>query len=524
MRKALAALCLGALALAPAGAPRAQALRVGVQSPFTLDPHFLFLGPNMAAARHIFDSLVGRDADSNWVPGLAESWTLVSDRVWEFRLRQGVTFHDGTPFTAEDVAFTLNRIPNVPNNPGPYTTNLRTIERVEVVDPYTVRIHTDRPNPVLPGQLTNIFVVSAALTRNATTADFNAGRAAIGTGPFRLLSYSGPEGMRLARNDRYWGRRPDWEEVRLRIITNDGARLAALLAGDIDVMENVPVADAERLRRENKVQVFSKPSDRVMFLVPQTGAKPLPSATDAKGQPLPANAMADLSVRRAVSMAIDRKALAERALDGQAVATGQLAPEGFGGWSASIQPPAVDPAGARRLLTEAGYPDGLGLSVACSNDRYVSDARVCQVVGQMLTRAGFKAQVETMPGSVFFPRVRPGHNDMPLMLFGLSLSSSRDVSYLLSTVIHTRSTDSDLGTGNRGDFSDPRIDAMIMDVTTRTDAGRLEALTKVMQAVLDQQAIIPLYNQVTIAGARKGIVYTPRMDEQMVATEARLAR
>ena len=141
----------------------AQELRMGVQAPFVVDPHWLFLGPNMAASRNIFDSLVGRDEDARWTPSLAVSWRRIDELIWEFKLREGVRFHDGSPFTAADVAATIARIPNIEGNPGPYTPNIRTIVRVEILDPLTIRLHTDRPNPTLPGQLTNVFIIPAHL-------------------------------------------------------------------------------------------------------------------------------------------------------------------------------------------------------------------------------------------------------------------------------------------------------------------------------------------------------------------------
>jgi peptide/nickel transport system substrate-binding protein len=164
-RRFVAALALAALAgAAPRGAP-AQTLAVGVEAPFGIDPHFLFLGPNMAAARHLYDSVINRDAESRFVPGVVESWREVDATTWELALRRGVVFHDGSPFDAQDVAFSIARVPAVPNNPGPYTSNLRTITAVETVDSHTVRVRTDRPNPTLPGQLTNIFVVSSRAAR-----------------------------------------------------------------------------------------------------------------------------------------------------------------------------------------------------------------------------------------------------------------------------------------------------------------------------------------------------------------------
>ncbi|MFC7610501.1 ABC transporter substrate-binding protein [Teichococcus aestuarii] len=215
--------------------------------------------------------------------------------------------------------------------------------------------------------------------------------------------------------------------------------------------------------------------------------------------------MADARVRRALSLAIDREALAARGLDGRAIATVQMVPEGFGGWDADLPAPRPDPEAARRLLAEAGFPQGFGLTIGCSNNRYTNDARVCQAVGQMLTRAGFQAKVETQPGTVFFPRTAVGRNDLPLMLFGLSLSSSRDASYILSTAVHTRDPARGFGQGNRGQFSDAALDARIAASISRMDAGREAALRETMREAIAALPIIPLYNQVTITAARRGL-------------------
>ncbi len=506
-----------------ATAAGAQTLTMGVQASFGIDPHFVFLGPNMAAARHVFDTLVNRDADSRWTPGLTQSWTAVEPTVWEFKLRPGVTFQDGTPFTAEDVVFSFQRIPNIPGNPGPYTPNLRGIVRTEVLDPLTIRIHTSQPNPVLPGQLTNVFIVSHRAAEGASPSDFASGKAAIGTGPFRLEAMRGSEGMSVTRYDGYWGEKPHWQRVNIRVISNDAARMAALLAGDLDLIEEVPTTDAERLERSGRVSVFKRPSDRTMFLLPHVGADRLPLFTDAAGNPLGHNPFRDLRVRQALSLAINRHLLAERAMDGMAVPTGQLVPEGFGGWDPELRVPAYDPDKAKQLLAEAGYPNGFGFTIGCSNNRYVNDGRVCQVLGQMFTRAGFHAKVETQPGSVFFPRTAVGKNDLPLVFFGQSSSSTRDATHVLSLAMHSQQVSRGFGQSNRGAFSDPNLDRLIEDAAFRMEGDREGALRTAMREAMRLHAGIPLYTQMVIAAARRGIAYTPRLDEQTVAIHARPA-
>ncbi len=506
------------------GAAVAQTLTMGVQASFGIDPHFIFLGPNMAAARHVFDTLVNRDADSRWTPGLTESWTPVGPQVWEFKLRRGVTFHDGTPFTAADVTFSFERIPNIPANPGPYTPNLRGIERVEVVDPWTLRLHTSFPNPVLPGQMTNVFIVSHRAAQGATPAEFASGRAAIGTGPFRLEQHRGTEGMSVTRWDGYWGPKPEWQRVDVRVMSNDASRMAALLAGDVDLIEEVPTGDAARIERSGRATVFRKASDRVIFLLPHVGAERLPLITDHEGRPLDRNPFRDLRVRQALSLAINRAGLAEQFMDGNDIPTGPLVREGFGGWDPGIPVPPYDPAQARRLLAEAGYPNGFGFTIGCPNNRYVNDARVCQALGQMFTRAGFQARVETQPGATFFARTAVGRNDVPLVFFGQSSSSTRDATHVLSLAMHSQRLAQGWGQSNRGAFADAGLDQLIETAAFQMEGDREGALRAAMREAMRLHGGIPLYNQMVIAAARTGIVYEPRLDEQTVAIHARRAR
>jgi peptide/nickel transport system substrate-binding protein len=494
-------------------------LRVGVQSAFVVDPHVLFIGPNMAAARHLYDSFVGKDADAHWTPTLATSWRQLDPQTWEFTLRPGVRFSDGSPFTSEDVVASVRRIPMVPNNPGPYTTNLRTITGTVAVDPLTVRVTTDRPNPLLPGQFTNIFILSKSAVA-APPEEFSAAHATIGTGPFRLVSFRYGDTAELEPNPYYWGPAPPWKHVRIRVIGNDAAREAALLAGDLDLIENVPPEDVERLRATRDIAVFSRPADRVAFLLPNVAPDTLPQLIDRQGRTLPTNPLRDIRVRQAMSLALDRKVLVERALSGQGAATMQLVPEGFGGWDPAVIVPTVDPAASRAKLTEAGFPDGFGMTLACPNDRWVADARVCQVIAQMLSRAGFAMKVETMPGSVFFPRSRVGKNEWPLIMYELSLSSLRDGQYILQLVGETHDDARAIGDSNRGGFSDPTLDRIIEAAVVRSDSGRDAAIRHALAETVSRLGVIPMYVEPTIAATRGGVVYHPRLDQQLVATEA----
>ena len=332
---------MAALLLLAAGPAGGQTLRIGTQSPFVIDPHYTFLGPDMAVAREIYDSLVGRDDLSHWVPGLAVSWEAVGERVWEFKLRPGVVFSDGTPFTAEDVAFSFQRVMTLAT-PSGYGSNMRGIVRWEVTGPLTIRVETEAANAVLPGQLTNIFIVSAAIAAGAGTGDFQSGRVAIGTGPFRVVSYARGSQVELERNERYWGVRPVWARVIERVIGNDASRVAALQAGDVDLIDDVPPTEALRLAHVAGISVYRQNSDRVMFLQPNVRLERLAMLTDGRGRCYRA-------IRCGISGCGGRsrwrstgRTLAARAFDDQAVPTAQLVPEGFGGY---------DPALCRRCRT-----------------------------------------------------------------------------------------------------------------------------------------------------------------------------
>jgi len=314
MRLVLAAF---GLALSLAGA-QAQTLTMAVGAPVTsLDPHFHQLSPNNAAAGMIFGKLVEDDANGVLRPGLALSWSAVAPDTWEFRLRPGVRFHNGNAFTADDVAFTFARIPQVPNSPSSFAGFVRPITRIEVVDPLTIRFTTNGPYPLLPMDLSNLYILDRETHANATTEQFNSGAMAIGTGPFRLVRHANGDRIELERNDGYHGEAPAFARVVYRMITNDSARTAALLAGDVDVIDQVPTADLARLRSDARVSLSEIMGLRIIFLGLDHGRNDAsPFITDNEGRPIARNPLKDVRVRRALSMAIDRNAITSRVMEG----------------------------------------------------------------------------------------------------------------------------------------------------------------------------------------------------------------
>ena len=500
----------------------AQTLTIGIGSaPTSLDPHFHNLGPNNALGMHIFDKLVERDSRARPQPALAESWQAVSDTVWEFRLRQNVTWHDGSPFTAEDVLASFRRIPNVPNSPGGFAGFLRSIARVEVPSPHLLRIHTHGPSPLLPNDLAQVTIIQRA-AENATTEEFNSGRFAIGTGPFRLGSFRPGDRAELVRHDAHWAGADHWARVSFRSILNDGARTAALLAGDVDIIDQVPTSDVARLRRDARLATTEIPSVRAMFLAPDFSRENAPPGfTDNAGQPLAANPMRDVRVRRAISLAMARDALAERVMEGTAVPNMQWLPEGAFGFDPQLRPPAQDLDAARRLLAEAGFPDGFRLTLHTPNDRWPNDARMAQAVAQMLTRAGLRTQVEAMPFASFTSRAARQEFGLRFAAWG---SSSGESSNFLVNYVSTFDRARRTGASNMGRYSNPALDALVARGSATLDDPAREAIWhEATRLVAEDLPIIPLVQLINIWAMRRGFTHDPRMDERTVAMGVRPA-
>jgi peptide/nickel transport system substrate-binding protein len=254
------------LAVAPVAA-QAQNLNVGAGGAFTsLDPHFFNLGPNNVLGKYIFSSLTEFSPDLRPEPSLAVSWKAVAPTVWEFKLREGVTFHDGTPLTADDVVFSFERIPTVPNSPGTFAVMIKPVTKLEVIDAHTIRMHTAGPMPVLPLMMVGPMILSRKIHTGATTADFNSGKMAIGTGPYRLQSFTQGDRATFTRNDTWFGPKPNWQTVNYRLIANAAARTAALQAGDVDVIDQVAPRDVAELRKNAKLNVNVFPGQRLIYV------------------------------------------------------------------------------------------------------------------------------------------------------------------------------------------------------------------------------------------------------------------
>ena len=503
---------LAALALLTAPAALAQTLTIGAAAPITsLDPHFYNAAPNTNIAQHIFPFLLKRDAQARLQLDLAESYRAIDDTTWEFRLRD-TRWTDGRPVTAEDVAFTIARLPNVPNSPGGFQGSLIGITGTEILDARTIRLRTAGPAPLVPTNMAAFAIVAKHLTEGAGTADFNSGRIAIGAGPFRLVSYTPGERVVLERNDGFYGEKPHWARATFRFITNDAARVAAVRAGDVDLIDQVPTTDLARLSADPALRTSQIAGLRLIYLTFDYATEGSPHGiSDGQGKPLATNPLRDVRVRRALSIAINRAAIADRVMGGQAVPTAQWLPPGAFGYDPETPAPAFDPEGARKLLAEA-LPQGLRVTLYAPNDRYPNDSQTAQAVAQFWSRVGVATQVEAIPWSSFSGRA--GRNEFGIHLIGWG-STTGEASSLLTATLATRNRELRLGGLNAAGHSDPVLDALLMQgMATLDDAKREAVWHQAVRRVADQVSQLALHQLTNTWISRKAVSYEARADER----------
>lgn len=502
-----------ALALVASQPAQAQELKIGLAiEPNALDPLFRSFPPDEQIARHFFDPLVLQDERQRFTPGLAVSWRAVGETTWEFRLRQGVRFSDGAAFTAEDVASALRRAPTLPA--GRYGIYTRQITGIEIVDPYTIHLRTAAPYPLMPYDLSAVSIISRK-AETATTETFNVGQAMIGTGPFRFVQWTRGERLVMERNEAYWGPRPAWKRVVMKFIPNDAARVAALLSGEVDFIELVPPSAVPDLRKREGLEIAEAQSNRVIYLHFDSHRDVTPFVTDVSGAPLAGNPFKDRRVRKAISMAIDRRAIVERIMEGLGVEAGQLVPDGYYGASGNLAAEPYDPDGARRLLAEAGYASGFGVTLHTSNDRYLN-VEVAVALGQMLSRVGIETRVETLADSIF--KSRANNYEYSVIMYAWS-SETAEASGPLRALVATPGLQG-WGQGNRGRYSNPELDRLLSQaMATMDDRAREELLRRAMETAMNDAAVVPIYFEGSVWAFRKGLAYAGRSDGFTLAQE-----
>jgi peptide/nickel transport system substrate-binding protein len=521
LRSFLAAMLAAAMPFAAAAKDRE--VSIGLQAAITsIDPHYHNLSPNNSLLRHVFEPLIRNDSNQKLIPGLATSWRPIDDLTWEFKLRKNVKFHDGTPFTAEDVAFTLKRVPNVPNSPSSFATFTKPIVDVKIVDPHTIVFRTATPHVLLPSDMASVLVISKGAGEKATTDDYNSGKAAIGTGPYKFAEYVPNQRVVLKANYGYWGGEEPWDKVTFKILTNSAARVAALLSGDVQMIETVPTSDIAQLAKDPKFNLTDKVSNRVIYVhLNQSNEKAAPFVTAKDGKPLDRNPFRDARVRKALSIAINRDAIAERVMERKAVPAAQLLPDMFYGTSRKLKPPKYDPEAAKKLLAEAGYPNGFNLTIHGPNNRYINDDKIAQAIAQFYSRAGITAKVETMPASVYFSKA--SNLEFGYMLLGWGTESGEQGSSLRS-LLATYDPAKGMGVTNRGRYSNPAFDKMLTEALVTMDEKKREGLIQAAaETAMNDTALIPIHYEVSTWATAKNLKYTPRTDQYTLAYELKPA-
>ena len=500
-----------------AGTASAETLRwaAGGDS-LTLDPHAQNEGPTHTLNHQIYEGLVQRDMEGKMIPALATEWKLTADpNVWEFKLREGVTFHDGATFDSEDVVFSLDRARKPTSDMKGLLTS---IKEVKATGPHTVQIVTNGPNPILPSNLTNLFMMDKGWAeKNKVTEPQNvkggettfAATNANGTGAFTLVSREVDAKTVLKQNPNYWGKGQFPLQVTELVFTpikNPATRVAALLSGEVDFIQDVPVQDIQRVAGTPTLLVSTAPQNRTIFYGMNQGAQDLQS-DDVEGK----NPFADVRVRTAMNMAINRQAIKQVVMRGQSQPAGVIAPPFVDGWTKALDElPPNDIAKAKGLLAEAGYPNGFATQLDCPNDRYINDEAICQATVGMLAQIGIKARLNALPKAQFFPLIQNLQTNFYMLGWGVPTFDSE---YVFNFLVHTKGPK--MGTWNATGYSNPELDKKIQALSSETDKAKRDAMVaEIWKTVQTDTIYLPLHHQVLNWGMKSNIVFPAQPEDQ----------
>jgi len=517
------ALALPVAAVLALGQPAsAQTLTIGTRAGAeSMDPHYTATGTHAEALKHVFDTLVWSGDKLQIEPRLAESWKALDATTWEFRLRKGVKFHDGSDFTAEDVKFSIERIPTV-SGPNPTTIYVRRVKETKIVDPHTVHLVTEGPAPTLPNDFIRLFIVSskaaAGLTKDTANQAFNTGKAAIGTGPYRFVSYTPKEQLVLERFDGYWGGPQPWARVVRREIPNDAGRVAQLRAGQVDLAVRMPAADVPTLERDPNLRVVKGDTVYVFYTEFDMREK-APQVSSKDGSPLPSNPLRDVRVREAFDLAIDRQALAEIAMEGLGKPASQLVTPNIFGYNPKLEVVKPNVARARELLAQAGFPNGFKVTFNFTNDRLPGDAAVGTAVTQMLARIGVEVVAAAQPGAVLFPARTRGDYSFVMSGWG---TLTGEANYTLSSLVHSNAPQLKFGAFNWRGYSSPEMDRLLQSAAVEMDEAKRRSLLEEANAlVAKDRPLIPLAAVSSAWAMRKNKVQMlrTRIDEDTLAMD-----
>jgi len=508
----LATLALAAAAALPA---QAQTLRWAAQNDIlTMDPHSQNHATTNAIMMHAYEGLTRYSAQYQVEPALATKWTFTSPTQVRFELRKGVKFHDGTPFTADDVIFSFGRIRQPQGTMGIYVTGISEIKKI---DDHTIDVILSAPNPLLLRNIVDFRIMSKAWSeknRTANVQDYKnkeenyASRNVMGTGPYKITSWTPEQRITMTRNDDWWDKHTgNVKEVIYTPIKSDPTRVAALLSGDVDMLTDLPTQDVARLRADSKLKIVDGPEVRTIYLAPDLGSPEL-KHSNVKGK----NPFTDKRVRQALSMAIDRATIQRNIMRGLSVPAGLMVAPGVNGHDTALDQPArFDADGAKKLLAEAGYPDGFELRLNCPNNRYVNDEEVCQAIVAMWARIGVKATLAAENMATFIQKVQNFDSSIYLLGWGVA---TYDAQYTLQSLIRTRTTGAD-GNFNFSKISDPTVDRLVDAMKTEVDVAKRNAMIReALVRTRDEVLTIPLHHQVRPWAMKAGVSTVHRSDDR----------
>lgn len=515
--KKLFAAALMTTALASVAA--AQDLRIGYADEISsLDPELNNHAGNHNAAQMLFAVLSPEgDTGDSKIYHLAESWELIDDTTMEFKIRDNAFWSDGEPVIADDFVFSYERARDVPGSVATFGGFLRTVEKAEAKDDKTLVVTTVAPDPLLLNNLSSVFVVSKHAAEGATSDQFDTGEAMVNQGPYLMESYTPGDRLILKRNEDFWGEKPEWVNVDYIYINNPAARTAALLAGDVDVIDKVSLSDIEKLENTKGIKVHSYPGLRVLMLQPNQIEGSNQFITDNDGKPLDENPLLDKRVRQALTMAINRDAIAERIMRGGATAASQWMPEGAFGYNPDVKPIEQDPERAKELLAEAGYPDGFRMTMHIPSDRYPNSTETAQAVAQYWSRIGVDTEVEVMPFSVYSGKAK--NNEFAMSIIGWG-NGTGEASYAMTNVLVTPDPEKGLGASNWGHYSNPDFDAIHKEASSELDADKREALFfEATEIMMEDVGVIPLFHYRNIWASRDDLFVEPWSSDRTVAMQ-----
>ena len=516
-QKKLAVTALFAALAAASVVAQAQTVRIANQGDaLSMDPHSLNESLQLSVTSNVYEPLVGRNKDLSLAPALATSWKQIAPTVWRFELRKGVQFHDGTPFTADDVVFSFARMKG--DGSDMKATN-SDIKQVRKIDDHTVEIDTVAPQPILPDVITTSYMMSKKWceTNQATTpvdrrkgienaASFRAN----GTGPYRLRERQPNVRSVFVRNGAYWGKiEGNATEVIFTPIGNDATRVAALLSGEVDVMEPVPVQDIERVNGSANARAITGPELRTIFLGMDQKRDEL-LYSNVKGK----NPFKDKRVRQAFYQAIDIEGIKKTVMREASRPTALMVGPGINGWSAEQDKrPPYDVEAAKKLMADAGYGSGFEVTMNCPNDRYVNDAQICQAVAANLARINVKINLQAETKGTYFPKIL--RRDTSFYMLGWT-PSTYDAHNALNALMRCPDDKTGAGQFNLGSYCNAKLDDLTVKIGAETDKAKRDAMIKeAFQIHSEEVGHLPLHQQSLAWGVNKKIEITQRADNYM---------